>query len=374
MAWDAWWENEISQEIAEEFLAECSEYTKKLLHKHTPELDERQFNHILQGRDAPFMPIGTVVHSTRSRTVWDAIRSIAHGVHGTHFVITNHAPPKGYELLSELPSVILMPMSPNEAVCGNGFLSGFTWSVDIRQTGKLRPYIHPFKNGQPSPVYFGEEGEEFFKYNGKDKPEFYWWNNLWRDKFNGLVRRWNNYFYEVPSFRQMSSLVALIRSLMALHPAYTMDKRLIVPSTCVEGGENPFPHINWELIRRLVFKDRISIEQSSFENAHPASLNDDEWKNNNRRDEAFIRMHINSHKWRTNPADDDARFLICGPNVEWRSEYRIETRNALIDLGYDGDDPDFAARMFTIAYHYRHINLNDVQTMAAKKAEQQKGF
>jgi len=373
----SWWEEEIDQETALEFLNECKEYTSAAISKHAHDLLPSQFSHVIQNTPAPFMPVGAVVHSSQSRTVWDAIRSIAYGSHGAHFVVTSHTSPsrKKYELLSEMPSVILAPMSLEHAVPGNGYISTFTWAIEMRHTGKLRPWFSPFETTKPSPIFFGEEGQNFFKYTGTGEPKFFWWDDLWRSGFHGNVQPWFNYFFEVPSFEQMATLVALLRILVALHPEYKMDRRMIVPDNCVNGGENHFPHINWRLVRRLVMADDISpLEESDFDEAFTGARRIGEWKSEGRRDECFIAMHAKMHTWRTNPDDGEVQFLLSGPDVRWPKQSATRYRNAFNEFGYDANDLDFASRMFATAYGVKQQNLDDVPFFLEKKLDQIKGF
>lgn len=363
----SWWEKEISQDTARSFLNECKEYTFDMIKKFTPELHPRQFKHSFQNSNVPFLPIGAIVHSSLSRSVWDTIRSIAYGVHGSHFIVTGHNPPKKYELLSKFPAAILAPMPSYFAVPGNGYLSKTTWSIELRNCGRLRPWYSIFESDQPSPLYYGEERDNFFKYTGKHDPNFFCRDNLWRTPFNGDVLPWMNYYYEVPTLEQMKALVALLRVLKALNCEYEMDDRLILPSTAVNGGIT-MPHIDWALIRKLANNVKEEVTYESFNEIHAKTSNKEEWIDNERKDEAFISLLNKMHSWRTNPDDNEFTFIMTGPKVRWPRLVK-EHREALKTFGYDTSDMNFAARMFVFANRMVPSNLDDVPYSLLKKLD-----
>ena len=370
----SWWEEEIDKDTALQFLEECRAYTLETIQKKLPELKQSQFNHYHQSE--PLMALGAVVHSSKTKTIWDALRVIAYGSHASHFIVTNHRPTQNskYELLSEMPCAIMCPMPIDHPVPGNGYLSKFTYAIELRHIGKLRPWFGPFENTKPSPIFYGEEGTGFFTYKGKAKPKFYWWDDLWRAEFNSHVRQWHNFYYEVPTFNKICGLIALLRVLNAATEEYELDKRLVVPSNCVGGGENLIPFIDWSMIREYVFSDEIDLDPIDLDSTFPPTDMSDEWNNSGRRDEAFIAMHVREHSWRTNPDDGHVRFLLQGKNVIWPSGMKWKYKNMFNEFGFDGSDIDFAARMFAIAYGIRHANVQDVTNVIGNKLDMFKGM
>jgi hypothetical protein len=368
----AWWKEEsISLETAKAFIQECRDFTIESMKRYTPELKERDLNHILGNKRDPFSPIGAVVHSTKTKTAWDAIRTIAKGKHGTHFIVTSHEPPSSYKLLSDLPSAILAPMSSEHAVPGNNYMSRFTWSIDIRNTGKLRPYVHPLKEGIPSPIYFNEESKDFFKLTSKGKPRFYWWENLWRDEFVGNVFQWYNYFYETPTSVQLESLIALLRVLNALDP-YGLDPRFVVPSNCITGGDPTFPQFEWHNIRANI-KSQNPVYTLMVKN-HPSSSKINDWAKTQYEEDQII-FKSSMHKWRTTPDDDDMKFLISGQEIKWKRGTTTKAMDSLVSIGYSEADLNTAARMFLIANRIKKENLNDIQAdFIDMKIDKIKGF
>jgi len=369
-----WWEEEIAKETALQFMEESRAYTLEMIRKNLPELRESQFNHYYQGEQ--LMSLGAVVHSSKTKTIWDTLRVIAYGSHASHFVVTNHAPTQDsrYPLLNELPCVIMAPMPHDKPVPGNSYLSKFTHAIELRHIGKLRPWSRLFENTKPSPIFFGEEGTGFFTHKGKSKPTFYWWDDLWRAEFNGNVEQWYNFYYEVPTYKMMAGLVALLRVLNAITDEYEMDPRLIVPSNCVGGGENPFPSINWQIVRNLMFKDEIDIGPMDFDEAFPLNDYSEEWNNSGRRDEAFIAMHTREHSWRTDADDGHVKFLLQGQKVIWPPNSKQKYKDLFDEFGFDNSDLDFAARMFAIAYNIRHANVQDVTNVIENKLDVFKGM
>ena len=98
-----WWTKEIDYDTAKAFLDECHLYTEKKIQKYLPEIPDNKRLNKQFSRKNPFLPIGAVIHPSKTNSVWDCIRSISYGSHGTHFIINNHNAPTNtnYELFSK---------------------------------------------------------------------------------------------------------------------------------------------------------------------------------------------------------------------------------------------------------------------------------
>ena len=365
-----WWNEDISEQTALQFLAECQEYTRSIIQNHHPDIKSKRFSHKIPSIESPFVPFGAVIHSSRTKTMWDSLRVIGSEAYGTHFIVATHKGIKNkeFELLASIPSTILMPMGWEDAVPHSTFMSTMSWGIDLRNVGRVRPWHSPIVS-VPTPVFSGEENDNTFKYTQKGEPEFYWWDNLWRTKFNGNVNKWFDYYYEVPSFAQIKSLIVLLRVLNALSP---LKRQAVVPASCIRNIEQVMPHVPWELIRHFVFDSpNEHPTMGDFNYEIPSSRSYEDFNNDKTSaDEVFIMDNAKRHRWRTEVDDGMLHFLINGREVSFigsRRNMRLKFIEDLNQLGYDTSDLNFSARMFTICNGMLPDRLNDSVNAARKK-------
>lgn len=349
----SWWTEEISYETAVKFLKELQAYTTKMLKIGPPDLRHARFSHVIPTSLKPFVPKGAIISSTECQNGWNALRSVERKNFGIHFLVANQEPKfghnHGFELITDLPTVIMMPMGWESIVEHGSFLSEITWGIALRNIGMLRPYYSPI-GGQPTPIFMGEERLADFKAKPQPKSyKFYWWNNLWREEFTHDVDRVRGYYYEAVSIRQVTSLVILLRVLNA----YTkLDPSFVVPSNCVSGMSPPFPALDWSIIRDLVFNNLdqevdLPYSRRGFDQDLGPALNSSD---------VYIEDLCRRHRWRSENEGNNLAFLYNKESMgEFRREsVRYEYVSKLRSLGYHvnmEEDPtlDIAAKMFMMS-------------------------
>jgi hypothetical protein len=370
-----WWNEDIDESTAIAFLKECQDYTRKTIMAGQPDIKNRRFSHKLPNTEVPFVPLGAVIHSSRTKTIWDALRVIASQACGTHFLVTTHKGKanKEYDLLSTVPCSIFMPMGWESVVQHSAWLSTIAWGIDLRNVGKVRPWHSPI-GSEPTPIFVGEENDRTFKYANQGEPDFYWWDNLWRSKFDGNVDKWFDFYYEVPSFGQIKALIILLRVLNALHP---LDKRAIVPASCVKNVEPVTPHVPWDLVRHFVFdspNEKPTMEDFGHQIPTAKSYGD---FHKGLADEVFVMDNAKLHTWRTENDDGMLHFLVNGREVDFtgtRRTLRNQFHDDLERLGYDATtDIHFAARMFVAAHGMSPDRLDDTVVAVRKKVKKLQG-
>lgn len=370
-----WWNEEITEDIAIQFLEECREYTKRIINEHQPELKTRRFSHVFPKSEVPFVPLGAVIHATRTQSLWDALRVIGSEAYGTHFIVasTRWYKHPDLKLVSSVPCSISMPMGWESAVSHSAYFSTISWGIDLRNIGRVRPWRSPI-GANPTPIFTGEERDSMFKFDQPGEPSFYWWDNLWRTPFKGRVDKWFDYYYEIPSFGQIQSLIILLRVLNALHP---LDRRAVIPASCVYDIEPTIPHIPWDIIRRFVFDDVESIPtQEDFGNIFTLSGGSSGDFAPTRTDESFVIDNAKLHRWRTASDDGILHFVINGKPINW-SVPRNHTKAQFITniklLGYSPEDIDFAARLCVAANKMDSDRLQDIVAVVHKKVTKRIG-
>lgn len=369
-----WWNQEIDERTAVAFLKECQRYTEKAISKNQPDIKARRFSHRMPTTEVPFIPFGAVVHTTRTKTVWDAMRVVGSEAYGTHFIIATHKGIKNaeFELLSSVPCTILMPMGWEAAVPHSSYLSTVSWGIDLRNVGKLRPWRSPI-GSEPTPIFVGEENVNTFRYVQPLEPSFYWWENLWRSKFDGHVDKWFDFYYEVPTFGQIKSLIILLRVLNALNP---LNPRFVLPASCVRNIDQVVPHVPWEIVRHFAFEapdEKPTMEDFNYIFKRVQSYGD---FTPTPSDDIFTTDNAKMQRWRNENDDGMLHFILNGPKVDFTgTRYGLKSRfiEDLDMLGYDTRDPDLAARLLVAAHRMNPDRLDDVVAATRKKVEKLQG-
>lgn len=250
-----WWqEPNINEETAWQFLDECQDFTKNFI-RSIPEMNRTKPVHYLYD-DHEFNPIGAVIHPTLTVSSRDAMRAITRGLYGTHFIVMAKVmPEKKYELLGQVPSAILAPMSFDKAVPHAGYLSYITWGIDIANIGRLRPWN---KKQKLPPLSVEETRDKLFDVSSLSEDEFkrcIFFNryNRWQKQHcsGQLAVRHGNFAYDYIDNYAMNTLIILLRVLNVISP---MQRGLIVPSHCVfSKNDRSLQPYNWSEIRSEVF-------------------------------------------------------------------------------------------------------------------------
>jgi hypothetical protein len=369
-----WWNKDIDNQTAVSFLKECQDYTQKAIQNDQPDIKAYRFSHKIPPSAIPFIPFGAIIQTTRTRTIWDALRVIGSEAYGSHFIIASHKgiSSKEFDLLSRLPASIFMPMGWESAVPHAAHMSTVTWGIDLRNVGKVRPWYSPISS-EPTPIFVGEESANMFKHPHQSEPQFYWWDNLWRSKFKGHTEKWFDFYYEVPSFSQIKTLIILLRVLNAIQP---LESRSVIPASCIRNIEPVAPHIPWELVRHFVFhspNEEPTISDFNHIIKKPKSYGDFE---NTYFNDIFTTDNAKLQQWRSENDDGMLHFILNGPNVDFSgTRYGLKTRfvDDIRILGYDTDDIDYAARLYVAAHNMHPDRLNDVVVACNKKVKKLQG-
>lgn len=362
-----WWTEEITETMAIEFLKECQEYTREVIKKEARYLTNARYSHVIPNTIKPFTPIGAIVHSTRTPSIWDAMQVVASQSYGTHFILGMKQPNlKKYTYLNDFPCMIFMPMGLESAVPHAGYISNLTWGIDLRTIGKLRTYYSPL-GGKPTPIFMGEQLDSDFKWTDRGTPKFYWSDDLWRTEFTGKVMNWGSYYYERPTFAQLKGLVILLRVLNALYP---MKREFIMPECCIRSKSMAFPNINWDMIRQLALTHTDDdIDFGDFDGAFD-NVGYDDVDDARSKDDIYIQDIAKNHLWKNEHDDGAMNFIMNGPEAVLSSQSKIK----LSDLGHDITDIDLAARFFTLANNFRQDQVRDIEPLVEKIFHKHKGF
>jgi len=362
-----WWTEEITSKIAVNFLKECQSYTQEVIRKKVPFLKDARYSHVIPSTIQPFTPLGAIIHSTRTPTIWDALQSLATQAYGTHFILgMNQQQLHKYEYLNDFPCMILMPMGWESATPHSNFMSTMTWGIDIRNIGLLRTYHNPFGT-KPTPIFSGEEQRSDFRWEKQTLPKFYWSDDLWRREFDGKVQNWGHYYYERPTFAQVKGLVILLRVLNAINP---MRREFILPSNCIHNIDMTLPHINWHTIRSLAIINKDEdIEPEDFDIEFNNAGYDDT-QNPKSKDDIYINDITKYHLWRSESDDGTLNFIMNGEDARLSTASELK----LIELGYDTTNINIAARFLTVAKQFRHEQVIDLEPLIEKIYNHYKGF
>jgi hypothetical protein len=327
-----------------------------------------RFSHKIPPTEVPFIPSGAIIHSTRTRTMWDALRVIGSEAYGTHFVIASHKkyPNPEFELLSSVPSTIFMPMGWESAVPHSAFLSTITWGIDLRNVGKLRPWRSPI-GADPTPIFNGEETIDMFRYTKSQQPSFFWWDNLWRSKFNGHAEKWFNFYYEVPSFAQIKTLIILLRVLNALYP---MTPSMVIPASCIRNIDPVTPHVPWDLVRKFVFdtpEERPTLAEFNHIIQTAKTRDDFDYTAS---DAIFTTDTAKMQMWRSESDEGLLHFVINGDNINFVGKHhgtKAQYIQNLMALGYSLSDVSFNARLYAAGHNIHPDNFTDSINSIHKK-------
>lgn len=280
-----WWNN-ITNDIAYQFLNECEDYTNKVRAKDKFMLS-RNFKEDFVKRE--FNPFGAIITCSNTENSIDSLRSLYLGNYGTHFIITKKTDgyKNDYELLKDLPAMILTPCSMRYIVHA-GFMSLFAWGIQLTNLGKLRQIKYNFFGSKPIQIPYNEESDKIFRSElSINKYDYYHWKNFWTSKVElktNSVKPFGNYVFELPHYKQIISLIILLKVLNKITP---LDRNYVLPYHCINNRELHIPNIYWEDVRKYVFEKELKENDITFDNL---------MKNNysNKKTEDITRININN--------------------------------------------------------------------------------
>jgi hypothetical protein len=353
----AWYEKILHVDTARQFIEECRSFTTEYIVNFCPEVVHQwPFSNKLPSHIYDFEPDGAIVHISDTPSMWNAINMLSRHMYGSHFVIMagSHNPGgsslENYPLLSQLPATVLMIHDPDQLVAHAGYLSQCSWGIELRNTGRLRPYR---KGMKPTPLTPAEETDRNFKAEPDARYDCYWRPDLWRYPFPGPACRWEDYFYEMPSMAQVHTLVAVLR---VLHQLHGLDRRLIVPSNCVSGSIPTLPVLPWDYIRECataqgavdMTSDRFTIFSKG-----PCTweTHDLDWEDESLQGEIMERA-----RWRGEL--DDGKLVILDQDREFAMSNGYA--RTLGYFGYDVTDPNFSLHMWAMAQELGDAKDSDI--------------
>ena len=258
-----WWaQAEIPRDVAVAYLEECQENYRDVCRRRYPSLSHVKNNHH-RYLEHEFVPTGAVIHASKTRNSMDALRAIARGNYGTHFVVGKNGARKKGELSESVPCNVYAPMSIEHSVPHAGYLSDLTWGIDLVNLELLRAY-YGHADIKPRHIYREEFKKNFISRNrwverhGKGvKIDYYSRYNNWSEPFVaiGTMPKYVNPdgdTYEAISLDQVMTLVILLRALNSISP---LSCGMIVPASCVTYKAEPcFVGLNWTYLRSLLWK------------------------------------------------------------------------------------------------------------------------
>lgn len=345
-----WFEVNFNKDLAREFLTECWNFTSEFVLNNARELVPTwPLSNTMPRNVFKFNPEGAIVHISETPSMWNALHMQTGHVFASHFIVMSgnraRGPLSRYPLLKQLPSTVFM-LYPLEALLPHsGYLSNRTWGIELRNAGRLRPVP---KGLTAMPLMPSEETDRNFVVNDDENYDFYWKQDLWRNKFDGPVGRFENSFYELPTIAQVTSLIAILRALDCIHDnddEYGLDQRLVVPSNCVSAQHTKLPFIHWDGVREHMLKREIinpewewlaplSHDSCQFEGQ------DLDWD-----DESLTAEQFDQLRWRGARDDGESSVLNEERILTMASGYKRSLRV----LGYDTSDTNFSLNMWAIA-------------------------
>jgi hypothetical protein len=359
-----WWENPDAK-ILEQFFEECHDFTRERMKKAVGNINRTwPFNHHLNSQRYPFEPKGAVISITNTPTVWDALRLYARQRFGVHFMISGHAAPKGYELLSQLPAAVYTPMRFDRTIPHGGFLSTRTWGFDLRLLGRLRPYFSA--TGQRPPTIFPEnESEKIFADVDVSNPDLYYQRNLWTAPFEGNVVKFAGFWWEAPVQKQILTLLYILR---ALNNMYGLDPSLILPAHCIHRRAFTMPFMDWDFFRKGAVGHDHQAENLAA--AYADVSHDIEYKQeeSSTQEDELLKM-MQGHDWRAETDDGGLRFIDSDirPNDELMKFGRQS--ELLTALGFHGVDYRTSIRLFAVRERIPGDRINDAPPKLVKALE-----
>lgn len=341
-----WYEKEFDRETAEQFITELHRFTEEFVLNYAPEIMAAwPLTNILPDTIFRFNPRGAIVHTTDTTSLWNALHLTTKHVFGTHFMIasgrhSNKSTMSRYPLLSEVPADIMMLYPLDALVPHSGFVSPFTWGIELRNAGRLRPYPKMLK---PLPLMPVDETDKSFAMQPNERYDAYWRNNLWCDKFEGPTFQWEDFLYELPTIGQVISLVVLLRVLDCLNNG--LDRRLVLPSNCISGSIPKLPLIAWDMIRDESSKRTIINTEHEWLNFFSPGPFGFEMHDIDDEDESMHGEQMDSSRWRGERDDGQLTAMRAARQFKLASGYT----KVLEPLGFDRSDPNFALHMWAIS-------------------------
>lgn len=357
-----WFEKEIDNITAHEFIDECHSFTEEFILNYAKEMIATwPLTNILPSSIFKFKPKGAIIHTSNTMSLWNELHLCTKHIFGTHFVITssNHDPNiSKYPLLAELPANILMMYPIDALVPHSGYISPFTWGIELRNAGLLRP---SHKGMKPTPILPSEETERNFRVTPNIEYDAFWRNKLWCYPFNGSIIQWEDYIYELPFVNQIVSLIALLRALDQLSGG--LDRRLVLPSNCISGSEKCLPYIVWDKLRTVI-SERNAIEVShEYLNYFTVATNTrlsklDEMCDIEDEDESLHGEQLELFRWRGERDDGQLAALKAQREFNFSSLYRSH----LESIGYDKSDTDLALQLWAISQGLTIAKDDEIQS------------
>ena len=352
-----WFEMIFDRRTVIEFLAECRQFTEEFIVNYAKEMiPSWPLTNILPNKHFIFEPNGAVIHTSESPSLWNALHMCTRHIYGTHFMvlsgrnqtITHHL--KRYPLLSALPTPVLLLYPLDAHIPHSGYFSSKTWSIELRNAGRLRPYR---KGLQPQPLMPSEETENNFNIIPGHAYDAYWRQNLWCLPFSGNIFQYNDRIYEMPTYHQLISLVILLRILDTYCDG--MDMRAVVPSNCVNGADPKFPYFRWNLIRDIA-KQRGPISHVREWTIYPTTNTAYEYHKLEMEDESLLGELMEIMRWRGERDDGQVSVLYGNREFFLARGYRpvFET------MGYNNADPNFTMRMWTLSHGLQECKDNEI--------------
>lgn len=343
MEYTMWWNN-LTDELAEQFLEECYEATQEIVKS------DRFMNYRIRLEnviDKTFVPQGAIISATNTTDSLNALRASFLGSYGFHFIVTRQTTNYSkYPLLKDLPTLILVP-TEEKFVAHSGYMSPYTWGIQLTNVGKLRQIKkNPFNNYNPVAIPYNEENDKVFRSDlSINNYVYYQWRNCWTEFFTNNVndvRPYGSYVFEEPHYKQIKSLVILLKVLNHLNP---MDRRFVLPYHCIDSRELNLPTVDWSFVRRYVFDKDITdgvIDTQEFKSKFAVGkCVDSIYDNFDNVDEYYIK-DINGRNRTSRSAIDLGEFdfindddmKICETN-KYSKAYLVEMTRMMISLGYD---------------------------------------
>jgi len=341
-----WFEEDFDRETADQFIDECRRFTEEFIINYAREMiPSWPLTNVLPSHLFDFQPEGVVVHSSETPSLWNALHMCTRHVYGTHFMVLAgrrmpHQDQLHYPLLAQLPTTVLMLYPLDAIVPHAGYISTKTWGIELRNAGRLRPVE---KGLQPTPLMPSELTERNFKADPDKRYDVYWHQNLWCYPFEGQAARWEDYYYEMPTTSQVISLVALLRVLDFY--AGGLDRRMVIPSNCINGSEPKLPLIAWNAVRLSMIEREVikpEYEWLSYLSNHLCQFEAHDLENE---DESFIGEQLESMRWRGEREDGQLQLLLSERKFVLAKGYR----RSLEYLGYDSIDMNFSLHMWALA-------------------------
>ena len=273
-------------------------------------------------------------------------------------------------MLGALPCAVIMPMGWQNIVPHAGFLSNITWSIDIRNVGRLRPWRDPIGR-EPRPLDRESEREDQFRWHETDRPStaFYWNKNDWRANFTGSVVQYGGFYQELPSKEQVETLIILLRILNTYTP---LQRNFILGADQVSTAvrDHVLPNVKMNEVRSDVFSPRRLFDTSFFKSdTNIKKIND--WTFNTEMDEFNISELLRTIGWRAEYDAGELNQLLGGQMFESTAIARNNWIKRLLDLlDYDKSDINFSIRLFALAQKKQFKTTAEAITCLERTLEQ----